>query len=112
MRRILENDIDTIYHAAAYKHVPMVQDINNISKSVENNFIGTYILVSEASTLNIKSFVLVSTDKAVRPLNIMGASKRMAEIAIQVLNEKTQILNSMVRFGNVINSSDQLYQYF
>ena len=114
LRRIfLENDIDTIYHAAAYKHVPMVQDINNISKSVENNFIGTYILASEASTSNIKSFVLVSTDKAVRPPNIMGASKRMAEIAIQVLNEKNPNTKfSMVRFGNVINSSGSVIPIF
>ena len=108
-----ENNIDTIYHAAAYKHVPLVQDKNNISKSVENNFIGTYSLAEEAAKAGINSFVLVSTDKAVRPTNVMGASKRMAEIAVQVLNERHKNLRfSMVRFGNVINSSGSVIPLF
>tara|TARA_B100002019_G_scaffold205529_1_gene178276 strand:+ start:583 stop:2490 length:1908 start_codon:yes stop_codon:yes gene_type:complete len=108
-----ENNIDTIYHAAAYKHVPLVQDKNNISKSVENNFIGTYSLAEEAAKARINSFVLVSTDKAVRPTNVMGASKRMAEIAVQVLNERHKNLRfSMVRFGNVINSSGSVIPLF
>ena len=108
-----EHAVDTIYHAAAFKHVPLVQDKNNISKSVENNFIGTYKLANEALTANVKSFVLVSTDKAVRPTNVMGASKRMAEIAIQVLNEMNQNSKlSMVRFGNVINSSGSVIPLF
>lgn len=112
-RIFLENDVDTIYHAAAFKHVPLVQDVNNISKSVENNFIGTYRLAIEASQSNVKSFVLVSTDKAVRPTNVMGASKRMAEIAIQALNEKCPNCKlSMVRFGNVINSSGSVIPLF
>ena len=114
LKRIFsEHVIDTIYHAAAFKHVPLVQDKNNISKSVENNFIGTYRLAKEALNANVKSFVLISTDKAVRPTNVMGASKRMAEIAIQVLNELS--LNSklsMVRFGNVINSSGSVIPLF
>ena len=70
-----ENDVDTIYHAAAYKHVPLVQDHHNISKSLENNFIGTYRVANQATKSNVKSFVLISTDKAVRPTNIMGGSK-------------------------------------
>ena len=114
LKRIFsENVIDTIYHAAAFKHVPLVQDKNNISKSVENNFIGTYCLAKEALNAKVKSFVLISTDKAVRPTNVMGASKRLAEIAIQVLNELS--LNSklsMVRFGNVINSSGSVIPLF
>ena len=108
-----EHAVDTIYHAAAFKHVPLVQDKNNISKSVENNFIGTYKLANEALNANVKSFVLISTDKAVRPTNVMGASKRMAEIAIQVLNEMNQNSKlSMVRFGNVINSSGSVIPLF
>ena len=108
-----EHAVDTIYHAAAFKHVPLVQDKNNISKSVENNFVGTYKLANEALNANVKSFVLISTDKAVRPTNVMGASKRMAEIAIQVLNEMNQNSKlSMVRFGNVINSSGSVIPLF
>ena len=114
LRRIFEeNNIDTIYHAAAYKHVHLVQDKNNIAKSVENNFIGTYRIALEAAKSEIKTFVLVSTDKAVRPTNIMGASKRMAEIAVQVINEhslKSKLC--MVRFGNVINSSGSVIPIF
>tara|TARA_B100000900_G_scaffold400922_1_gene405043 strand:- start:3817 stop:5730 length:1914 start_codon:yes stop_codon:yes gene_type:complete len=114
LRRIFEeNNIQTIYHAAAYKHVPLVQDIHNISKSLENNFLGTYKLGIESAKANVDSFVLVSTDKAVRPTNVMGASKRMAEIAIQVLNKKNpHIKFSMVRFGNVINSSGSVIPLF
>ena len=114
LKRIFsEHAVDTIYHAAAFKHVPLVQDKNNISKSVENNFIGTYKLAKEALNANVKSFVLISTDKAVRPTNVMGASKRMAEIAVQVLNEMNQNSKlSMVRFGNVINSSGSVIPLF
>ena len=112
-RIFLEHVIDTVYHAAAFKHVPLVQDKNNISKSIENNFIGTYKLAKEALRANVKSFVLISTDKAVRPTNVMGASKRMAEIAVQVLNEMNQNSKlSMVRFGNVINSSGSVIPLF
>ena len=108
-----ENDVDTIYHAAAYKHVPLVQDHHNISKSLENNFIGTYRVANQAAKSNVKSFVLISTDKAVRPTNIMGGSKRMAEMAIQVINQKNPNINlSMVRFGNVINSSGSVIPLF
>ena len=105
--------IDSIYHAAAYKHVPIVEDINNITKACENNIIGTFNLAKIAIKFNVKTFVMISTDKAVRPSNVMGASKRMAEIVIQSLNttqESTKF--SMVRFGNVINSSGSVIPLF
>ena len=105
--------VDTIYHAAAYKHVPLVQETHNISRSVNNNFIGTYRFAREAAKANIKSFVLISTDKAVRPENIMGATKRMAELSIQALNKTDSNTKfSMVRFGNVINSSGSVVPLF
>tara|TARA_B100000029_G_scaffold13645_1_gene14354 strand:- start:17382 stop:19298 length:1917 start_codon:yes stop_codon:yes gene_type:complete len=108
-----KHQIDTIYHAAAYKHVPLVENENNISKSIENNLIGTYILAKKAIEFGVKSFVLVSTDKAVRPTNIMGASKRLAEIAIQALNDANSGTKlCMVRFGNVINSSGSVIPLF
>ncbi len=114
LRRIFNShDIDTIYHAAAYKHVPLVEDVNNISKSIENNLLGTFNLAEESISAKVKSFVLISTDKAVRPKNIMGATKRLAEIAIQVLNDKKLITKlCMVRFGNVINSSGSVIPLF
>ena len=105
--------IDCIYHAAAYKHVPLVEDVNNITKACENNIIGTYNLASVAIDNNVESFVMISTDKAVRPSNIMGASKRMAEMVIQSLNTKSPNTRfSMVRFGNVINSSGSVIPLF
>ena len=105
--------IDCIYHAAAYKHVPLVEDVNNITKACENNIIGTYNLASVAIDNNVESFVMISTDKAVRPSNIMGASKRMAEMVIQSLNIKSPNTKfSMVRFGNVINSSGSVIPLF
>ena len=108
-----KHQIDTIYHAAAYKHVPLVQETHNISRSVNNNFIGTYKFACEAAKANIKSFVLISTDKAVRPKNIMGATKRMAELSIQALDKtNTNTKFSMVRFGNVINSSGSVVPLF
>ena len=114
LRRLLNShDIDTIYHAAAYKHVPLVEDVNNISKSIENNLLGTFNLAEESISAKVKSFVLISTDKAVRPTNIMGATKRLAEIAIQVLNHQKQSTKlCMVRFGNVINSSGSVIPLF
>ena len=105
--------VDSVYHAAAYKHVPLVEDINNITKAAENNVIGTFNLAKISIENNVESFVMISTDKAVRPSNVMGASKRMAEMVIQSLN--TQHLNtrfSMVRFGNVINSSGSVIPLF
>ena len=106
-------DIDHIYHAAAYKHVPLVENENNISKAAENNILGTFNLAEVAVKYNVHSFVMISTDKAVRPTNIMGATKRFAEIIIQSINaEASQTKFSMVRFGNVINSSGSVIPLF
>ena len=105
--------IDSIYHAAAYKHVPLVEDVNNITKASENNVIGTFNLAKLSIENHVKSFVMISTDKAVRPSNIMGASKRMAEMVIQSLNtQNSNTKFSMVRFGNVINSSGSVIPLF
>jgi len=114
LNHIFKNhNIDTVYHAAAYKHVPLVENENNIAKSIENNLLGTYLIAETAINAQIKSFVLVSTDKAVRPTNIMGATKRMAEISIQALNQSQNDTNlCMVRFGNVINSSGSVIPLF
>ena len=106
-------NIDDVYHAAAYKHVPLVENINNVTKACENNIIGTYNLANAAIEGNVNSFVMISTDKAVRPTNVMGASKRMAEMIIQSLNTtQSNIRFSMVRFGNVINSSGSVIPLF
>ena len=114
LKRIFKKySIDTIFHAAAYKHVPLIEIEENISSALENNFLGTFTFAEEAAQAGINSFVLVSTDKAVRPTNIMGASKRLAELSIQALNEKYQKSRlSMVRFGNVINSSGSVIPTF
>ena len=105
--------IDHIYHAAAYKHVPIVEDENNLSISAENNIFGTYNLAKAAVENSVQSFVMISTDKAVRPTNIMGATKRFAEIIIQSINASTDVTKfSMVRFGNVINSSGSVIPLF
>tara|TARA_B100000787_G_C16197697_1_gene302114 strand:- start:2442 stop:4343 length:1902 start_codon:yes stop_codon:yes gene_type:complete len=105
--------IDHIYHAAAYKHVPLVENENNISKAAENNILGTHNLAETAAKYSVHSFVMISTDKAVRPTNIMGATKRFAEIIIQSINSKTSNTKfSMVRFGNVINSSGSVIPLF
>jgi len=105
--------IDQIYHAAAYKHVPIVENENNISKAAENNIFGTYNLAKSAVKHGVHSFVMISTDKAVRPTNIMGATKRFAEIIIQSINsEASNTKFSMVRFGNVINSSGSVIPLF
>ncbi|MDC0440682.1 polysaccharide biosynthesis protein [Gammaproteobacteria bacterium] len=105
--------IDHIYHAAAYKHVPLVEDENNLAIAAENNILGTYNLAQVAVHNNASSFVMISTDKAVRPTNVMGATKRFAEIIIQSLNAGTDVTRfSMVRFGNVINSSGSVIPLF
>ena len=106
-------EIDHIYHAAAYKHVPIVEDENNLSIAAENNILGTYNLAQAALENSVQSFVMISTDKAVRPTNIMGATKRFAEIIIQSINASTDATKfSMVRFGNVINSSGSVIPLF
>lgn len=74
---------DTVYHAAAYKHVPLVED--NVAQGIKNNVFGTLITARAAIAANVTDFVLISTDKAVRPTNVMGASKRLAEMVLQAL---------------------------
>jgi len=114
LKNVFENfDIDHIYHAAAYKHVPLVEDKNNLAIAAANNILGTYNLAQVAADNNVNSFVMISTDKAVRPTNIMGATKRFAEIIIQSINAKSDLTSfSMVRFGNVINSSGSVIPLF
>ena len=104
---------DTVYHAAAYKHVPMVEC--NPSECIFNNLFGTLNMAQAAVAAGVASFVLVSTDKAVRPTNLMGASKRMAELVLQALATQSQpgaTCFSMVRFGNVLGSSGSVVPLF
>ena len=102
---------DTVYHAAAYKHVPLVE--SNPVQGIENNVFGTLHMARAAMDHGVKSFVLVSTDKAVRPTNVMGASKRMAELVLQALAaEPSDTCFSMVRFGNVLGSSGSVVPLF
>ena len=114
LKQILKKyNIHNIYHAAAYKHVPIVEKIDNKFEAVRNNVFGTLSVLQAAIDTNVKKVVVISTDKAVRPTNIMGASKRVAEQIAQAINhnqEKTKI--SMVRFGNVINSSGSVIPLF
>jgi FlaA1/EpsC-like NDP-sugar epimerase len=114
LKNVFKNfDIDHIYHAAAYKHVPLVEDKNNLAIAAANNILGTYNLAQVAADNNVNSFVMISTDKAVRPTNIMGATKRFAEIIIQSINANSDLTSfSMVRFGNVINSSGSVIPLF
>ena len=103
--------VQTIYHAAAYKHVPLVEF--NQSQGVLNNAIGTLVVAEAAIISNVKTFVLVSTDKAVRPTNVMGASKRIAELILQALaKQSNHTCFTMVRFGNVIDSSGSVIPLF
>ena len=100
-----------IYHAAAYKHVPLVE--SNAIEGISNNVMGTLALAKIAIEFKVPNFVLISTDKAVRPTNVMGASKRLAEMILQALAETTnQTRFSMVRFGNVLNSSGSVVPRF
>ena len=102
-----------IYHAAAYKHVPMLE--SNPADGIVNNVFGTLAMAQSAMTLRVPNFVLVSTDKAVRPTNLMGASKRMAELILQALasqRESHRTCFSMVRFGNVLGSSGSVVPMF
>ena len=108
---IRDNRVQTIYHAAAYKHVPMVEE--NAVEGVRNNVFGTLELAKAALACGVESFTLVSTDKAVRPTSVMGASKRLAEMICQALAQRDQGTRfSMVRFGNVLGSSGSVIPEF
>lgn len=103
--------IETVYHAAAYKHVPLVE--HNVIEGVQNNVFGTLHVAEAAITAGVERFVLISTDKAVRPTNVMGASKRMAELVLQGLAQRqSKTVFSMVRFGNVLGSSGSVVPLF
>ncbi|MDC3356072.1 polysaccharide biosynthesis protein [Candidatus Pelagibacter ubique] len=104
--------VDTVYHAAAYKHVPLVEE--NICESIKNNVFGTFLLAQIALRYKVTNFVLISSDKAVRSTNIMGASKRLSEICIQSLynNQNTNCKFAIVRFGNVLQSSGSVIPKF
>ena len=109
---LLKNiSVDVIYHAAAYKHVPLVE--HNPKEGLRNNVFGTLTLVQLAVKFGVANFILVSTDKAVRPTNIMGASKRLCEKILQAHAQLTSKTNfSMVRFGNVLGSSGSVVPQF
>ena len=111
---------DTVYHAAAYKHVPLVE--SNPTEGIKNNVFGTLTTAQAAIKAGVTDFVLVSTDKAVRPTNVMGATKRLAEMVLQALADQTKVFPgqdtttgtrlSMVRFGNVLGSSGSVVPKF
>ena len=103
--------VDTVYHAAAYKHVPLVE--HNMIEGIHNNVFGTLHTAQASIAAGVRSFVLVSTDKAVKPPNVMGATKRLAELVLQAL-DRTQLTTkfSMVRFGNVLASSGSVVPLF
>jgi FlaA1/EpsC-like NDP-sugar epimerase len=103
--------VDTVYHAAAYKHVPLVE--HNPIEGIRNNAYGTLSMAKAAVAAKVKCFVLVSTDKAVRPTNVMGATKRLAELVLQAFARQSSGTRfSMVRFGNVLGSSGSVVPLF
>lgn len=106
-----EHNIETIYHAAAYKHVPLMEQ--NLIQAIKNNSLGTLVIAEEALRTKVSNFTLISTDKAVNPTNVMGASKRLAERICQSMNGKqTKTQFSIVRFGNVLGSSGSVVTVF
>lgn len=115
-RLLDEHGVETVYHAAAYKHVPLVE--GNVVEGVRNNVFGTHILATACQEHGVEAFILVSTDKAVRPTNVMGATKRVAELICQALAATPtnasvrQTRFSIVRFGNVLGSSGSVIPLF
>ncbi len=110
---LASHNVDFLYHAAAYKHVPIVEFNENIIEGIKNNIFGTNIICQAAEKYEVKKVVVISTDKAVRPTNVMGASKRLAEMLVQSKNDQTtKTKYCMVRFGNVINSSGSVVPLF
>ena len=114
MRSVLQQfKVDTVYHAAAYKHVPLVEE--NICEGVKNNVFGTLAVAKASIVAKIDNLVLISSDKAVRPTNIMGVSKRLSEICMQGIYHQTNSISTnfaIVRFGNVLESSGSVIPKF
>lgn len=109
---VSDHGVDTVYHVAAYKHVPLVE--SNMAEGIRNNVLGALTVAEVSSTYGVQTCVLVSTDKAVRPTNIMGASKRMSELVFQAAAARahTRTTFAMVRFGNVLGSSGSVVPLF
>ena len=101
---------EIVYHAAAHKHVPLMEDSPN--EAVKNNVLGTWKVVQAADKYNVKRFVMISTDKAVNPTNIMGATKRICEMIIQTYNNRSKTEYVAVRFGNVLGSNGSVIPLF